>query len=110
MQFTLPVLTALLSTLAIAAPTPQESTTPPPDPATYENVTIDSFLVRYHTNVTDNVSFKLSAKDATDLACTASDVRLQKVYKCGESKYLFALIEGTDAEFGLRLYHELGVA
>jgi len=109
MQFTLPTLVAILSTLAVASPVPKEPTTAP-DPSTYENVDIDSFFVRYNTSDINAVSFTLSGDDATDLACSASNVELLQVYTCGTSKYRFALTNGTDAQFGLRLYHELGAA
>ena len=109
MLFTLPVLTTLFSALAIASPTPKEPTVAP-NPASYENVDIDSFLVRHHSSVIDVVDFKLSGRNATDLACTASNVTLLEVYTCGESKYRFALTEGSESQYGLRLYHELGLA
>lgn len=46
------------------------------------------------------------------MTCEKSNPALPSdVITCGETKYRFALKEGTDEyEFGLHLYHELGLA
>ena len=104
MFFTLAI-TTLLSTLAVAVPTPQTS-----EPSPSETTTITDFLVRRHGSIVDVVDFKLTGRNATDLACTSSNPTLLTVYICGESKYRFSLINGTASDYGLRIYHELGPA
>jgi len=103
MLFTLTTITAFLSTIAAAAPAPQ---TPQPT----ETVSITDFFVRNHGSTPDAVGFQLTGRNATDLACTATDPTLLTVYLCGESKYRFSLINGTTTDYGLRIYHELAPA
>ena len=95
---------------ALAAALPQ------PNPDMYENIDISDFTIRKNQGPDQTkinvVSFKLSGENATDLTCEKSNPALPSdVITCGESKYRFALKEGTDDyEFALDLYHELGLA
>ena len=104
MLFTLTI-TALLSTLAAAAPNPQTST-----PTPNEIASVTDFLVRRHGSTVDVVDFKLTGRNATDLACTASGPKLSTIYNCGESKYRFSLSNGTETDYGLVVYHEVAFA
>ncbi|KAF4303572.1 putative protein elicitor [Botryosphaeria dothidea] len=109
MRFTVAAATALFGTIAAAAPTSPQSSSPP-DPNTYENIDIDDLYVRKNDGI-QSVSFKLSGKNATDLDCSASNPGLpSEVITCGESKYRFALENGETTEFALHIYHELGLA
>ena len=89
---------------------------PQANPDRSENIDISDFTVRKDQGPDQTkinaVSFKLSGDDATDLTCSKSNPELPSdVITCGESKYRFALTEGSDDyEFGLRVYHELGTA
>ncbi|KAL0261902.1 Effector protein PevD1 [Diplodia seriata] len=108
MRFSIAAATALFGAIATAAPAAQS--TGAPDPATYENIDIADLTVRKNDGI-QSVSFKLSGKDATDLDCSASNPGLPSdVITCGETKYRFALYSGTESEFALRIYHELGLA
>ncbi|KAF9875116.1 hypothetical protein CkaCkLH20_07382 [Colletotrichum karsti] len=108
MQFTLATVAALFGASAIAAPAPQATDAPNPS----ENIEITNFSVRKQENGTlTNVNFSLTGRDATDLACVGANPALpSEVITCGESKYRFTLREGTESEFALRIYHELGLA
>lgn len=106
MRFT----TVIPAFVALAAAAPQ------PNPDMYENIDISDFTVRKDQGPDgakiNAVYFKLSGEDATDLTCEKSNPGLPSdVITCGESKYRFSLKEGTgEYEFGLDLYHELGLA
>ncbi|EOD43152.1 putative major allergen alt [Neofusicoccum parvum UCRNP2] len=108
MRFSIAAATAVFGAIAAAAPAPQS--TGAPDPNTYENIDISDFTVRKNDGI-QAVFFKLSGKNATDLDCSASNPGFPSdVITCGETKYRFALYPGSTTEFGLRLYHELGLA
>lgn len=96
--------------LAAAVPAPQS--TGAPDPATYENIDIAEFTVRENADGSlMATSFLLSGEAAANLTCSASDPSLpSEVYICGDSKYRFALVPGSEYKYGLRIYHELGTA
>ncbi|KAI1800303.1 hypothetical protein F4811DRAFT_556970 [Daldinia bambusicola] len=87
-----------------------------------EDVSITDFYVHKAgangatAGTVDGVSFKLSGKDAKDLSCSAGAKEVTNglptdVITCGDSKYRFAVLAGSDAStFTLRVYHELGTA
>ncbi|WQF82699.1 Putative alternaria alternata allergen 1 [Colletotrichum destructivum] len=106
MKFTLATVAALFGASAIAAPAPQEDA-----PRPSENIDIADLSVRKQQNGTvTNVSFLLSGDDATDLACQGNTGVPSDVITCGDSKYRFTIRQGTETEFALRIYHELGLA
>ncbi|KAI1473090.1 uncharacterized protein F4812DRAFT_411554 [Daldinia caldariorum] len=114
MRFTTAVAALFFGTTAMA--TPQDTQ------LNSEDVSITNFSVHKagangsSAGTVDGVSFKLSGKDAKDLSCsaTAKDVTNglpTDVITCGDSKYRFELLAGSDAStFTLRVYHELGLA
>nr|WPZ50800.1 Alt a 1 domain-containing protein [Alternaria solani]WPZ50801.1 Alt a 1 domain-containing protein [Alternaria solani]WPZ50802.1 Alt a 1 domain-containing protein [Alternaria solani]WPZ50803.1 Alt a 1 domain-containing protein [Alternaria solani]WPZ50804.1 Alt a 1 domain-containing protein [Alternaria solani] len=114
-------LAALFGAAAMAAPAPQTPECPnpahcggPPDPSTYENIDISDYTLRKNNGTIQSVSFKLSGNNATDLECSGGPYPVLggEVDTCGDSKYRFAMTpaeNGTDA-FGIRIYHELGLA
>ncbi|KAH8595608.1 hypothetical protein B0O99DRAFT_622262 [Bisporella sp. PMI_857] len=109
MRFSATALTALFGAIAMAAPAPQV------EPTNTENVDVSGFTVRKHGEAGttwDAVEFSITADNATDLICSASNPAypISEVYTCGDSKYRFALLTGEENEFALRLYHELGLA
>ncbi|GKT42767.1 effector protein PevD1 [Colletotrichum spaethianum] len=105
MKFTLATVAALFGASAIAVPTPQA------DPNTYENIDIADLSVRKQENGTvTSVSFSLSGKNATGLACQGATSVPSEVITCGDSKYRFSIQPGVTTEFALRIYHELGLA
>ncbi|KAL0937218.1 uncharacterized protein CTRU02_206949 [Colletotrichum truncatum] len=109
MQFTLATVAALFGASALAAPAPQANDAPRPS----ENIDISNFSVRKEQDGTlVNISFNLSGDDAKDLLCESANPELPstEVVTCGDSKYRFTLKEGSETEFALRIYHELGLA
>ncbi|GJC84722.1 effector protein PevD1 [Colletotrichum liriopes] len=106
MKFALATIAALFGSSAIAAPAPQDDASRPS-----ENIDIADLSVRKQQNGTvTNVSFLLSGDDATNLACQGATDVPSDVITCGESKYRFTIRQGTETEFALRIYHELGLA
>ncbi|KAF6794979.1 hypothetical protein CSOJ01_13557 [Colletotrichum sojae] len=107
MKFTLATAAALLGASALAAPAPQTE-----EPRPSENIDISNFYVRKQQDGTiTNVNFLLKGDDAADLACVGDNPGLPSdVITCSDSKYRFTLREGSESEFALRIYHELGLA
>ncbi|OLN96470.1 hypothetical protein CCHL11_00849 [Colletotrichum chlorophyti] len=108
MKFTLATVAALFGASALAAPAPQASDAPLPS----EKLTITDFYVRKQPNGTlTNVNFSLSGDDADAIVCNANNPGFpSKIFDCGETKYRFAVIQGSKTEYALRIYHELGTA
>jgi hypothetical protein len=80
-------------------------------PSMCETIDIEDFDVSTDNSrkVVTNVYFKLSGDNATALECSAANPDFpSKVHTCGDSKYRFALTPGSEWEFALMLYHELG--
>ena len=99
MQFTLATAAAIFGATALAQTT--------------ENIDIRDFsLWKSEDGTPLSASFKLSGDDATDLSCSVDPIPQipTDVITCGETKYRFALENGSESEFGLRIYHELGLA
>lgn len=108
MRLSIAAATAVFGAIADAAPAAQS--TGAPDPNTYENIDIADFTVRKNDGAVQSVSLKLSGKNATDLDCSASNPALpSEVITCGATKYSFALVQGSTSDYGLRVYHELGL-
>ncbi|KAG5955343.1 hypothetical protein E4U58_007134 [Claviceps cyperi] len=59
----------------------------------------DLFINQTLDNKVTHLSFKLSARDADKIECSADNLPYPErtVYTCGDSKYQFALHTGTDA-------------
>ena len=108
MLFSITAATALF-TLALAAPAPQADGS---NPNSYENVDVTDFSVYKSPTGIESVSLTLNGNNATDLLCSHSgNVTLPtEVFLCGDSKYRFALRAGEATEFGVQIYHELGLA
>ncbi|KAK1997452.1 hypothetical protein LX36DRAFT_555494, partial [Colletotrichum falcatum] len=105
MKFTLATVAALFGASAIAAPAPQASG------LAYENIDISDLSVRRQENGTvTSVNFLLSGNDAKDLVCDAATGVPSDVITCGDSKYRFTIRKGSETDYALRIYHELGPA
>ncbi|KAG9189691.1 hypothetical protein G6011_06559 [Alternaria panax] len=114
-------LAALFGAAAMAAPAPQTPECPnpahcggAPDPNTYENIDFSDYTLRKNNGTIESVSFKLTGKDATDIECSGGPypVLPAEVETCGDSKYRFGMYkpENSTDSFGIRVYHELGLA
>lgn len=109
MKFT-PVL--LLTAAGFAAAQGPNATAP--DPSTYENVDISEFSVREQYG---NGSQILSSAELTiesvsflingNTTCAADSPGLEgTVFVCGDTPYRFGLVNGTETEYGLRIYKQ----
>lgn len=79
-----------------------------PDPSSYENVDITEFSVREQLSNSSiavesiaSVYFVLNG----NTTCSAENPGLEgAVFGCGETRYSFGLVNGTDTDFALRIY------
>ncbi|KAI4956016.1 hypothetical protein J4E91_000226 [Alternaria rosae] len=110
-------LAALFGAAAMAAPAPQTSDCPnpahcqgPPDVNSYENVNFKDYSIRKNNGTLQSVSFKIDARNATDLECVGGPYPTfpAPIVNCGESKYRFAMTEDINGDYPVTLYHELG--
>ncbi|KAL0933677.1 uncharacterized protein CTRU02_210476 [Colletotrichum truncatum] len=99
------LITALVASVAAA---PQRDNA---DPRT-QRVIVNDFSARHKLDGTvESVGLHITGPDAGEIECSKSDgVVLGEKYKCGDSKYSFALIEGVFDTWGIRVYHQWGVA
>ncbi|GKT66184.1 protein elicitor protein [Colletotrichum tofieldiae] len=105
MQFSLAMILAL-SASVLASPTPQAS------PINPEDIVILDFSARHqNAGLIDSVGLHITGHDAENLYCgQTGTVVLGEKYACGDSKYSFALVKGLYDTWGVRIFHQWGVA
>jgi hypothetical protein len=86
-------ITALLASIAVAAPTAA-----PVDDAAVETVTIKNF-VYVGVNGYPQISFHIHSQHVDNVHCGADHIEVDGVYKCDDSSYTFKVL----AEQGRRL-------
>ncbi|GKT50800.1 effector protein PevD1 [Colletotrichum spaethianum] len=105
MHFSLATVLALGASI-LASPTPQANPTNP------EDIVILDFSARHQTDGSvDSVGLHITGHDAENLYCgQTGTVVLGEKYACGDSKYSFALVNGVYDTWGVRIFHQWGVA
>ena len=109
MKFTAVIATALFGAAAIAAPSSWNDVGYSTEDVTVTDVKIN---ISADYKVTD-VSLKLSGSEAKNLACSAKNPQLSvqsaDAVRCGDSRYLFNLIDSGLSSFDIAVMHEYDI-